>query len=57
MSRLALELGDDLEALDLNPVIAGPDGAIAVDALVLPRRPDDHDDDHDDDDRENRCTG
>ena len=39
VSRLALELGDDLEALDLNPVIAGPDGAIAVDALVLPRRP------------------
>ncbi len=54
VSRLALELGDDLEALDLNPVIAGPDGAIAVDALVLPRRTD-HDDNNNDE--ENPCTG
>ena len=58
VSRLALELGDDLEALDLNPVIAGPGGATAVDALVLPRRPDDdHDDPDHNDDRENPCTG
>ncbi len=25
----------DIRAIDLNPVIAGPDGAIAVDALVV----------------------
>jgi acetate---CoA ligase (ADP-forming) len=33
----ASELGDRLEALDVNPLICGPHGAIAVDALVLPR--------------------
>ena len=37
VSRLAAELGDVLDALDVNPLIAGPIGAIAVDALVLPR--------------------
>ncbi len=38
LSDLALELGDHLEALDINPLICGPDGAVAVDALVqLPR--------------------
>jgi hypothetical protein len=37
MSKLAEELGDQLEALDVNPLICGPDGAIAVDALAIPR--------------------
>jgi acetate---CoA ligase (ADP-forming) len=37
LSQLAVELGDRLAALDVNPVIAGPDGAVAVDVLVLPR--------------------
>ncbi len=37
VSRLAAELGDVLDALDVNPLIAGPTGAIAVDALALPR--------------------
>ena len=36
-STLAHELGDLLEAVDLNPLVVGPDGVIAVDALVLPR--------------------
>ncbi len=37
VSQLAAELGDRLEALDVNPLIVGPRGAVAVDALVLPR--------------------
>ncbi|HEY7756490.1 MAG TPA: acetate--CoA ligase family protein [Actinomycetota bacterium] len=37
LSWLAHDLGDDLEALDANPVICGPDGCVAVDALVIPR--------------------
>ena len=38
LSQLALDLGDQLEALDINPLICGPDGAIAVDVLAIPRR-------------------
>lgn len=38
LSWLAHDLGDHLEALDANPVICGPDGCLAVDALVVPRR-------------------
>jgi acetate---CoA ligase (ADP-forming) len=37
LSDLALELGDRLEALDVNPLICGPQGAVAVDALAIPR--------------------
>ncbi len=37
LSALALDLGDELEALDVNPLICGPAGAIAVDALAIPR--------------------
>ena len=40
LSQLAIELGDQLEALDINPLICGPDGAIAVDALAIPRKAD-----------------
>lgn len=36
-SRLATELGDALEAVEANPVIASASGVIAVDALVIPR--------------------
>jgi acetate---CoA ligase (ADP-forming) len=36
LSDLALELGDQLEALDINPLICGPHGAVAVDALAIP---------------------
>lgn len=35
-SVLAATLGAAIDELDLNPVIAGPDGAVAVDALVVP---------------------
>jgi acyl-CoA synthetase (NDP forming) len=38
LSRLAAELGDVLEALDINPLICGPAGAVAVDALAIPRQ-------------------
>ncbi len=38
VSQLALELGDELVALDVNPLIVGPPGATAVDALVVPKR-------------------
>ncbi|MDX6323949.1 MAG: hypothetical protein QOK15_303 [Nocardioidaceae bacterium] len=34
MSRLAGELGDRIEALDVNPLVVSPAGALAVDSLV-----------------------
>lgn len=36
-SALAVELGDDLDAVEVNPVIASARGVVAVDALVYPR--------------------
>jgi acetate---CoA ligase (ADP-forming) len=36
-SLLAASLGDLIADLDVNPLIAGPEGVLAVDALVLPR--------------------
>src|ERR1700745_902516 len=36
LSRLACDLGDTLEALDITPLICTPSGAIAVDALLIP---------------------
>jgi acetate---CoA ligase (ADP-forming) len=37
LSVLAVDLGDRLAALDVNPLVAGPDGCVAVDALVVAR--------------------
>ncbi len=37
LSDLAIDLADDLEALDINPLICGPTGAIAADALIIGR--------------------
>jgi acyl-CoA synthetase (NDP forming) len=37
-STLIAELGDWLEAFDVNPLICGPSGVLAVDALAIPRR-------------------
>jgi acyl-CoA synthetase (NDP forming) len=37
-SEMAIELGDVLDAVEANPVIASPGGVIAVDALVQPSR-------------------
>jgi len=39
LSALATDLGDLLEALDVNPLICSPGGCLAVDALVVPRSP------------------
>jgi acetate---CoA ligase (ADP-forming) len=39
LSVLAADLGEHLDAVDVNPLIASPDGCVAVDALVIPRRP------------------
>jgi acyl-CoA synthetase (NDP forming) len=36
-SQLAIELGDHLDAVEANPVIASATGVVAVDALVIPR--------------------
>jgi acetate---CoA ligase (ADP-forming) len=36
-SLLAASLGDLIAEFDVNPLIAGPGGVVAVDALVLPR--------------------
>jgi acetate---CoA ligase (ADP-forming) len=37
IGRLALELGGCLRALDVNPLVCGPSGAVAVDCLVVAR--------------------
>jgi hypothetical protein len=37
LSDLAVELGDGLDAVDVNPVVVSPAGLRAVDALVVPR--------------------
>jgi hypothetical protein len=41
LSELAVDLGGELEALDVNPLICGPAGATAVDLLAVtrPRQP------------------
>jgi len=36
LSRLACDLGDALDALDINPLICGPSGAVAADVLAVP---------------------
>jgi acetate---CoA ligase (ADP-forming) len=38
MAGLASDLGDAVEAVDANPLIVGPAGAVAVDALIVTRR-------------------
>jgi acyl-CoA synthetase (NDP forming) len=39
LSRLACDLHDALEALDINPLICTPSGAMAADVLLVPRGP------------------
>jgi len=36
LAELAGELGEHIEALDINPLICGPGGAVAVDVLIVP---------------------
>jgi hypothetical protein len=38
MSVIAEDLGDMVDAIDVNPVIVSPTGCVAVDALVVSRR-------------------
>lgn len=38
-SVLAMTLGDDLSSMDMNPLIAGPTGCVAVDAVAIGRGP------------------
>ena len=35
MQRLAVDLSDEVAEVDINPLLAGPDGAVAADALVV----------------------
>ncbi|MGH3365730.1 MAG: acetate--CoA ligase family protein [Nocardioidaceae bacterium] len=37
LGRLAAELGEGLDAVDVNPLVCTPDGAVAVDVLVVSR--------------------
>jgi hypothetical protein len=37
LSWLAHDLAEHLEALDANPLICGPNGCVAVDALAIPQ--------------------
>lgn len=37
LSQLAVHCANDIEQIDVNPIIAGPHGAIVVDALVVKR--------------------
>jgi acetate---CoA ligase (ADP-forming) len=39
LSLLAVEIGDAIEALDVNPLRCGPDGCTALDVLVVARPP------------------
>ena len=37
LSVLAADLGDWIQEMDVNPVKVGPNGCVAVDALVIPK--------------------
>jgi succinyl-CoA synthetase beta subunit len=39
VQRLAVDLANDIAELDINPLLARPDGVIALDALVVARGP------------------
>ena len=35
MQHLAVDLSGEVAEVDVNPLLAGPDGAVAADALVV----------------------
>ena len=39
LSYLAEDLGDLIAEMDINPIIVSESGAVAVDAMVVPRQP------------------
>ena len=39
LQRLVLTAPDAIHSVDVNPLMIGPEGTMAVDALVVPRRP------------------
>jgi hypothetical protein len=39
LSALATDVGDLISGLDINPLIAGPSGCVAVDVLVVNEHP------------------
>ena len=39
LQRLVLAVPDAIHSIDVNPLLIGPAGAMAVDALIVPRRP------------------
>jgi hypothetical protein len=38
-SAMVADLGEWLQEVDVNPLLAGPEGCVALDALVVPRSP------------------
>jgi hypothetical protein len=38
LGRLAVDLGDVIESVDINPFVALPQGGVALDALIVLRR-------------------
>jgi acyl-CoA synthetase (NDP forming) len=38
VQRLAVDLADDVAELDINPLVVRPKGAVALDALVVPKQ-------------------
>jgi hypothetical protein len=39
LSTLVADLGEHLDAFEVNPIICSPSGPLAVDALAIPARP------------------
>jgi hypothetical protein len=39
LSALAEDLGESISEIDVNPLVALPDRAVVVDALIIPKEP------------------
>ena len=38
LSQFSVDCGDLIAELDINPLISGPNGAVVVDALMIPKK-------------------